>query len=100
MYYQETRSFEARRKEIEQQIVDLLQRGLRSGNVSADRTAEIARFIVAEILPDADIDQVYQVIQSLEFQELLPVVVNVVNNIEQRVKDKISPQADKLLSEG
>ncbi len=89
------------RKKIELDILKIIEQRLNNRSMNADRAKEIAKHILSMLHPNIDINQIYETVRNLGklFPELMPVVIEVKNNQEEKMKKDINEKAEKLLNQ-
>lgn len=90
------------KENIKKQIVELLTKKLKSGQLTEERSKEIAQFVL-EALPDGiSYEKLIDVIPKLDddFHELSAVVVPIMVDYEKKVKETVSAQLSILLNSG
>jgi len=92
---------ETYRKKIEKEVLDILEEKLKAGQMNARRAKEIAKFILQSLHPHMDINQIHAAVQSFDdhFAELIPVVIQVSNDFDDRVKQVVSEHAINLIKQ-
>lgn len=90
------------RKKIERDILEIIESKLRTGQMNAERAREIARFVLESFRPHMTLDEIYKVAPTLDkhFKELIPVVLQVATDYEQKVKQIVIEHVDNLIKNG
>lgn len=90
------------RKKIEQDILDIIEQKLKSGDMSVERAREIARFVLDKLHPPLTLEQIYQIAPSLDdhFTELAKAILPVVQEHDDKVKAIVAEHAEKLIKSG
>lgn len=93
---------EAYRKKIELEILQIIEGRLKSHQMGATRAKEIARYILGSLHPNMDLDQIYEMVQNFDdhFSELVPVVLEVSKDYDERVKKAVVDHVTVLLRQG
>lgn len=88
-------------KKIEQEILDIIEQKLKARQMNAERAREIARYVLQALHPRMDINQIHVVVQNFDdhFPELIPIVIKVSNDYEEKVKKIIGEHAGNLLKQ-
>lgn len=89
------------REEIEKEVLTILEERLQKGEMTAERAREIARYIVDHLKPNMTQDQVYQIAKNFDdhFPELIPIVIRVSNEYEDKIKKIVGDHAGKLIKQ-
>lgn len=90
------------RKKLEQDILDIIEEKLRTGEMSHERAREIARFIIDKLHPPLTLEQIYQIAPTLDdhFTELTKAVLPVIKDHDDKVKAIVAEHAEKLIKSG
>ncbi len=90
------------RKKIETDILQIIETRLRSGQMSAERAREIAQYIVDSLHPHMSPNQIYGVVQAFDqhFAELVPVVLKVSKDYDEKIKEVVVKHVDVLIKRG
>lgn len=89
------------KKKIEKEVLEIIEEKLKLGEIKADRAKEIAGYVYDALYPRMNIDQIYNVVQNFDdhFPELIKVVVNASYGYEDKVREVVTKQVDKLISQ-
>lgn len=89
------------RKETEKKILEIIEDKLKSGQMNAARAREIARYILQILHPPLTLDDIYIKVQDFDkhFPELLPAMLPVVTDYEEKIKAIVTEHAQKLIKE-
>lgn len=89
------------RKKVEKEILDVIEEKLKSQQMNAERAREIARYILTSLHPHMSLNQIHQVAQSFDdhFPELIPVVLQISNDYEDKVKKAVGEHVGNLLKQ-
>ena len=90
------------RKQIQEEILKIIEEKLKSRQMSAERAREIARYILNSLHPHMDMDQIHLAVQQFDdhFPELIPIVIKVSNDYEEQVKKIVGDYAGRLMKQG
>lgn len=90
------------RKKIEEDILDILEKKLSSGEMDADRARAIARMVLDKLHPPLTLEQIHQIAPTLddEFVELARAVLPVLQDHEEEVKRIVTEHAENLIKQG
>ncbi len=93
---------EAYRKQLERNILLIMEEKLQNGEMDADRAKEIARMLLDKLHPPLTLEQIYQIAPTLDdhFQELAAAIRPVVHDQEEETKRIVSEHAEKLIKSG
>ncbi|OGZ60920.1 MAG: hypothetical protein A2919_00125 [Candidatus Spechtbacteria bacterium RIFCSPLOWO2_01_FULL_43_12] len=80
------------RKKIELEVLQIIEKRLKAHQMNASRAKEIAGYILDTLHPQMDINQIHAVVQNFDdhFPELIPVVLKVSQDYEDRVKKVVT----------
>ncbi len=89
------------RKKIEKEVLEIIEERLKARKMNAERAREIARYILDTLKPQMSLNQIHQVVQQFDdhFPELVPVVIEVSNDYEQRIKSAVTEHVGNLLKQ-
>lgn len=89
------------RKKIEQEVLDIIEQKLKDRQMSAERAREIARYVLQALHPRMDMNQIHAVVQNFDdyFPELIPIVIKVSNDYEEKVKKVVGEHVGNLLKQ-
>ena len=90
------------RKKIELEILQIIEGKLKSRQMDAVRAREIARYILSSLRPNLGLNQIYKIVQNFDdhFSELIPIVLEVSNDYDERVKKAVVEHVGILLKQG
>lgn len=89
------------RKKIEKEVLEIIEEKLKARQMNAQRAKEIAQYILQTLHPHMNINQIHSVAQSFDdhFPELIPVVVQVAQDYEDKVKKIVAEHVENLLKQ-
>lgn len=89
------------RKKIEREILSIIEENLKLKKINSDRAKEIAEYILETLHPHMNIDQIYNVAQHFNdhFPELTPMVIEISNEYEKRMKEIVKDRVDQLIKQ-
>lgn len=89
------------RKKIEKEVLKIIEGKLKSRQMDAERAREIARYVLQTLHPHMDINQIHNVAQSFDdnFPELIPIVLQVSQDYEDKVKKIVTEHVGNLLKQ-
>lgn len=92
---------DAYKKEIERQVLDIIEQQLQSGQMDANRAREIARFVLEALEPHMDFNEMLKTVQTFDdhFPELAVVVGPVIKEYEDKIRQLVLQRVDILLKE-
>lgn len=90
------------RKKIEEEILIIIEERLKTHQMSAARAREIARYIRSSLHPYMSLNQIYEAVQKFDdhFSELVPIVLKVSKDYEERIKKAVINHVSSLLKQG
>ncbi len=90
------------RKKIELDILEIIEKKLKNGQMDVDRAKAIARMVLDKLHPPLTLEQIYQIVPTLddEFTELSAAVFPVVREHDDKVRDIVAAHAEKLIKSG
>ncbi len=90
------------RKKIEEDILDILQEKLSSGEMDATRARAIAKMVLDRLHPPLTLEQIYAVAPTLdnEFSELSKAVLPVLQDHDETVRTLVTKHAENLIASG
>jgi len=90
------------RKKVEREILQIIENSLKERQMNADRATEIARYIVSSLRPHMTFNQIHDVVQNFDehFSELVPVVLEVSREYQEKVKNAVINHVDILIKQG
>lgn len=90
------------RKEIEEDILQIIEEKLTAGEMIAERAREIAKYILENLHPSVCMEQIHSVVQDFDehFAELVPIVTYVSLEYEDRIKKAVAEHAGNLYLSG
>ena len=89
------------RKKIELEILQIIEDGLKVRKMDANRAREIAAYILNALHPHMTLNQIHDVVQNFDdhFSELIPVVLEVTRDYEEKVKNAVVNNVGILLKQ-
>ncbi|MDO8658953.1 MAG: hypothetical protein Q7K55_09515 [Candidatus Levybacteria bacterium] len=89
------------KKKIEKDVLEIIEKKLKEGEIKAERAKEIAGYVYDALHPRLSIDQIYKIAQNFDdhFPELKKVVVDASYDYEDRLREVVTKQVDKLISQ-
>lgn len=89
------------RKQIEQEVLQIIVQKLKSGQMDELRARDIAQYILDSLSPHLDINQIRAVVDKFDdyFPELMPVVTKVSGDYDNRVKELVIKYVDDLIKQ-
>ncbi len=90
------------RKKIELEILQIIEDSLKTHQIDASRAREIARYILSSLHPHMTLNQIHDVVQNFDdhFSELVPIVLEVSRDYEEKVKNAVVSHVGVLLKQG
>ncbi len=90
------------RKRIELKILQIIEDRLKAHQMDASRAREIARYIYKVLHPHMTLNQIHDVVQNFDdhFSELVPIVLEVSKDYEEKVKNAVVNHVGILLKQG
>ncbi len=90
------------RKQLELNILKIIEEKLRNGQMDASRAKAIARMVLDKLHPPLTLEQIHTIAPILDdhFQELTQAVLPIINDHEEEVKKVVSEHAEKLIKSG
>lgn len=90
------------RKKIEEEILKIIEERLKIHQMDAVRAREIARYILNHLHPHMTLNQIYEAVQRFDdhFSELVPVVLEVQKDYDEKIKQAVANHVSKLLKQG
>lgn len=90
------------RKKIELDILKIIEEKLRNGQMDAGRAKAIARMVLDKLHPPLTLEQIYQIVPTLDdhFTELVAAVVPVIQEHDATISKIVSEHAEKLIKMG
>ena len=90
------------RKKIELEILEVIEHKLTARQMSAQRAREIAQHVLNSLRPHMDINQIHAIVQNFDdhFPELVPVVLEVSRDHDERIKKAVISHVGILLKQG
>lgn len=90
------------RQKIELEILQIIEDKLKSHQMDATRAKEIARYILGSLHPNMSLNQIYEIVQNFDdhFSELVPIVLEVSKDYDDRVKKAVVDHVTTLLKQG
>ncbi|MCX6726440.1 MAG: hypothetical protein NTY75_01340 [Candidatus Shapirobacteria bacterium] len=90
------------RKKIELEILQIIEDGLKAHQMDANRARELARYILSSLHPHMTLNQIHDVVQNFDdhFSELVPVVLEVSRDYDEKVKNAVVNHVGILLKQG
>lgn len=89
------------RKKIENDILTIMKARLEAGKMSPERAGEIASYVLENLKPHMSLDDIYAKVRSFDdhFPELLPAVLLVVQDYEEKIKKIVSEHLEVLIKQ-
>lgn len=89
------------RKRVQTQIVGVITKGLKSGEITQERAKQIAQMILEKLPENLSYDQLIHIIPQLDdhFLELSRVVIPIVTEYEQSLKEEMNKEIHKHIQE-
>lgn len=90
------------RKKIELEILQIIGDSLKAHQMNANRAKEIAWHILSSLHPHMTLNQIHDVAQNFDdhFSELVPIVLEVSRDYEEKVKNAVVNHVGILLKQG
>ncbi len=90
------------RKQLERNILLIMEEKLQNGEMDADRARAIARMLLDKLHPPLTLEQIYKIAPTLDdhFTELVKAVLPVLQDHEEETKHIVSEHAEKLIKSG
>jgi len=88
-------------KKIEREVLDIIEQKLKARQMNEQRAREIAGYVLQALHPHMDINQIHAVVQNFDdhFPELIPIVIKVSNDYEEKVKKVVGEYVGNLLKQ-
>ncbi len=88
-------------KKIELEVLKIIEQKLTARQMKADRAREIAKYILSTLHPHMNMNQIYAVVSKFDeqFPELIPVVVQVSQDYEDKIKKIVGEHVGNLLKQ-
>lgn len=89
-------------KKIEEDILKVIEEKLKTHQMNAARAREIAQYILSVLHSRMSLNQIYAVVQNFDdhFSELVPVVLEVTKDYDERIKKAVTEHVSVLLKQG
>ena len=93
---------EEKRKKLEQDILDIMEKKLQAGEMDVDRGREIAKMVLDKLHPPLTLEELYEIAPTLDdhFKELSKAVLPIIREHDDQVRKVVSEHAEKLIKEG
>lgn len=93
---------EEKRKQLEIDILRIMEEKLRVGEMDADRAREIARMMLDKLHPPMSLEQIYAVAPTLDdhFTELSRAILPLQKEHEEQVREIVTKHAEELIRSG
>lgn len=90
------------RKQLERNILDVIEEKLQKGQMDAERAKAIARMVLDALHPPLTLEQIYEIAPTLDdhFTELTSAVLPVIHEHDEKIKSIVTEHAQKLIKEG
>lgn len=90
------------RKKIELEILQLIEDKLKARQMDATRASEIARYILGSLHHNMGLNQIHEIVQNFDdhFSELVPVVLEVSRDYDEKIKKAVVDHVGILLKQG
>lgn len=92
---------EEKRKQLEQDILDIMEKKLSSGEMDAARARAIAQMLLEKLHPPLSLEQLYEIAPTLDdhFTELSQAVLPLIGEHDNKIREIVSKQAEKLIQQ-
>lgn len=89
------------RKKIEEEILKIMEDRLIVQKMDANRAIEMARYILSTLHPHMTLEQIHDVSKNFDkhFSELVPVMLEVQRDYDEKVKEAVTRHVSRLLKE-
>ncbi len=93
---------EQKRKQLEQDILDILEEKLHKGEMDSVRARAIAQMVLESLRPPLTIEQFYDIVPTLDdhFVELSQAVLPIIQEHDDKIRKVVLGHAEKLIKEG
>lgn len=93
---------EEKRKELEFEVLKIIEEKLSTGQMDLPRAKEIARMILDKLHPPLSLEQLYQIAPTLDdhFAELTRAVLPLMQENESQIREVVTKHAEQLLKSG
>lgn len=93
---------EEKRKQLEWDILAIIERKLQTGEMDAKRAREIAKMVLAKLHPPLTLEELYEIVPTLDdyFTELSQAVIPFLNEYDAHKRQEVAQQAEQLVKEG
>src|SRR3989338_6161683 len=90
------------RKKIELEILQIIEDSLKARQMDENRAREIAKYMLNSLHPHMTLNQIHDVVQNFDdhFSELVPIVLEVSKDYEEKVKNAVVNHVGVLLKQG
>lgn len=90
------------RKKVEEEVLKIIEEKLKAQQMDAERAREIAKYILHSLHQHMDINQIYKAVQNFDdhFPELVPVVIEVTKDYDEKIKKVVTDHVGTLLKQG
>ena len=93
---------EEKRKKLEQDILDIMEKKLQDGDMDIDRARAIAQMVLEKLHPPLTLEQLYEIAPTLDdhFKELSQAVLPIIREHDNKIRQVVSMHAENLIREG
>lgn len=90
------------RKNLERNILQIIEEKLKNGQMNADRAKAIARMVLDKLHPPLTLEQIHKIAPTLddEFAELVKAVLPVMQDHDAEVQKVVTEHAEQLIKSG
>jgi len=90
------------RKNLELEILRVIEEKLKNGQINAARARAIARMVLDKLHPPLTLEQIHQIAPSLddEFKELSMAILPILMDHEEETSKIVADHAEKLIKSG
>jgi thioredoxin-like negative regulator of GroEL len=90
------------RKQLERNILAIIEEKLQKGQMDTERAKAIARMVLDSLHPPLTLEQIYQIAPTFDdhFKELAVAVLPVIQEHEEKIRTIVTEYAQKLIKEG
>lgn len=93
---------EEKRKDIELQILKIIQDRLQKGEMNADRASKIAKLVLQQLPKGISLGEIYKIAPKLDdqFNELSEAVLPILKEYEEKVENIVKEKVQALIKQG
>lgn len=93
---------EQKRKQLEQNILDIIEEKLKKGQMDEQRAKAIARMVLEKLHPPLSLEQIYAIAPTLDdqFSELTMAILPIIKEHDDQLRTVVSAHAEKLIRMG